>query len=324
MNWDDVQLRGSPLLIVGVRDWRRRLDGWRIDVDRDVHPDLRDVAVSALALVRGMEGIPFSPYIDPEEGEYLSIDTAALMARAKQNRSGSETDEQATLVKMVLESDYLPQMGAGQLIASTEEFYVQAICLKHAGKRVGFITRANPRQILKRSPIFLGRNDDDDRLRRITKPELVLESEVHAIVTDVEVAVLNRNMFQNLVADSKLVENYVPTQVEVIAASFRQRGVAVSSATQNALIEKASKSPRVAKRLAPFAVRVEELDIHAITNGNGFAASELDKNDFVNSAGEIHCAADRVIELLDALEGRFFDDPFSPEKRRADRFRKRK
>lgn len=35
------------------------------------------------------------------------------------------------------------------------------------------------------------------------------------------------------------------------------------------------------------------------------------------------CADDRVLELLDALEGRFFDDAFTTEKRRADRFRKR-
>jgi hypothetical protein len=31
-----------------------------------------------------------------------------------------------------------------------------------------------------------------------------------------------------------------------------------------------------------------------------------------------------VVELVDALEGRYFDDGFSDEHRRADRFRKRR
>jgi hypothetical protein len=39
---------------------------------------------------------------------------------------------------------------------------------------------------------------------------------------------------------------------------------------------------------------------------------------------ELECDPSRAVELLDALEGRFFGDAFSTEKRRADRFRKRR
>ena len=160
-------------------------------------------------------------------------------------------------------------------------------------------------------------------MTKITKPELVLESEVHAIISETEIAVLNRNMFQNLVADTKLIATYVPAQVQVIAKRFKGRGLTLSPATQTALSEAASKSPRIAKRLSAFADRITAIDTTAITNGKGFAASDLAKKDFVNAQGEIYCDPSRVMELLDALEGRFFGDPFSPEKRRADRFRRR-
>ncbi|HWF50282.1 MAG TPA: hypothetical protein VG294_06515 [Solirubrobacteraceae bacterium] len=50
----------------------------------------------------------------------------------------------------------------------------------------------------------------------------------------------------------------------------------------------------------------------------------LKKADFVNRQGEIQCDDERVVELLDALEGRYFDDGFTDEHRRADRFRPRR
>jgi hypothetical protein len=68
---------------------------------------------------------------------------------------------------------------------------------------------------------------------------------------------------------------------------------------------------------------VLRLDVARITDGKGFTHQGLKKADFVNKNGEIECADGRVVELLDALEGRFFGDGFSDEQRRADRFRKR-
>jgi hypothetical protein len=329
MSWEHVQLRGTPLLVVGVRDRHRRLTGHQVDVDRDVHPDLRQVAVRALERVRAMDPVPYTPYVDPDEDEYLTINATTLTARPIRRARDStqdpptEDDEHAALVQMIVNSDYLDRMGAGRLAASEEEFYAQAICYRQAGKRIGFVARANPRQVLKRNRIYLGKHDREDRLTKITRPELVLESEVHALDSETEIAVLNRNMFQNLVADTQLIATYVPAQVRTIAKRFKSRGLTLSAATQSALGEAATKSPRIAKRLSAFTERIDAIDVSAITSGRGFTRSDLAKKDFVNAQGEVQCDPARVKELLDALEGRFFGDPFSPEKRRADRFRRR-
>jgi hypothetical protein len=64
------------------------------------------------------------------------------------------------------------------------------------------------------------------------------------------------------------------------------------------------------------------IDAQALLSGSGFTAQDLEPEDFVKD-GVIECVDNRVPELLDALEGRFFSDAFSPEKRRADRFRRR-
>jgi hypothetical protein len=64
------------------------------------------------------------------------------------------------------------------------------------------------------------------------------------------------------------------------------------------------------------------IDAQALLSGSGFTAQDLEPEDFVKD-GVIECVDNRVPELLDALEKRFFSDAFSPEKRRADRFRRR-
>lgn len=51
--------------MVGLRDKRRRLTGYLIDVDADVRPALRDVARTALDDAGKRTAVPFTPYVDP-------------------------------------------------------------------------------------------------------------------------------------------------------------------------------------------------------------------------------------------------------------------
>lgn len=337
MAWKDTTLEGEPLLVIGLRDEKRRIEGYRINLESDVHPDLERVAADALAYLETLKPVEYSPYVDPEADEYLSLATDELRVIATKPVKGkeaagdeadkvaiSEKDEAARIVALVRDSDVLPELGAAKLIKRLDsEFYLQAICLKSGDQRIGFVTKARKRQVMKRSIIPLGKNDDNDRLKRITLPELLLESDVHAIVSPEEIAILNRTQFQFMVSDTKLVFDHVPRQIERIAAAFKTRGVTLAGGTQAALLGRAVGSISLAKRLDAFAERIGDLDAALIGNGKGFTDQDLLAADFVNPAGEVECAADRIDELLDALEGRYFGDGFSKEKRRADRFRRR-
>jgi hypothetical protein len=146
---------------------------------------------------------------------------------------------------------------------------------------------------------------------------------VHAIVAPREIAVLNKIQFQYLVSDTLLIASHVPAQVTAIAKKFAGHGLTLTASTKSALQAQAEKSTRIARRLDAFSNRIDDIDVSRVASGAGFTASDLVPTDFVNAKGEIECAPDRVGELLDALEGRFFEDPFSPEKRRADSFRRR-
>jgi hypothetical protein len=326
MGWHETDVKGDPVLVVGLRSEKNIVEGFRVNLDNDVSPDLQKVAADTLHWMQGREAVEYTPYIAPEDDEYLTIATQTLPARPSiKNEAPTEKEEAAVVVALINECDVLPEIGAGQLIKRLEDgaLYLQAICLLAGDERVGFVTKTKAQQVMKRSNIPLGKNDSNDRLKKITRPELVLESDVHAIISSQEIAILNRNQFQFLLSDVPLIFSHVPVQVERIADAFKDRGIQLSGETQTFILGEAMQSIRLAKRLEAFAERIQVIDVSRIANGNGFTDQDLAATDFVNSKGEISCESQRVSELLDALEGRFFGDAFSAEKRRADRFRKR-
>jgi hypothetical protein len=324
--WNKLKLSGDPILVVGLRP-KTQILGYRVTVDKNLHPDLRKIADDALAIVKKRTAIDYTPYVEPGEGEYLKLDPSSLtVTKTRTSASGTTSQKQQTarLLEIIQNADTLPPLGAKALTERLDEFVLQAVCLHTGTDVVGFVTKGNAGRVIKRSAIPLGFADNHDRFKKITRPEVVLEGDTHAILAPGEIAILNVTQFQFLVGDIGLVEEYAPQQVKVIAQSFKTRGVPLSASTTAALAAKAKGSVQLAKRLDAFNERVMILDVSRITSGRGFTQQGLKKADFVNRQGEIQCDDERVVELLDALEGRYFDDGFSDEHRRADRFRPRR
>ena len=324
-DWNKIRLTGDPILVVGLGR-RSKVEGYRVIVDKNVHPALRTVADDALKRVAEMEAIPYTPYVEPGEDEHLSLDPATLTITVEAADEGAPTSQKqqtARLVQIVQHADTLPTIGAKQLIVRLDELYFQAVCLHASPSIIAFVTKTVGRHVIKRSAIPLGLDNTTDRFKSISRPELVLEGEVHAIMAPDEIAILNRPQFQFLVTDIGLIAQYVPAQIKLIGSRLKKHGVPFSAKTSKAIEAKATHSVQLAKRLDALLERIEHIDTTRIANGRGFTAQDLKKKDFVNAKGELDCAEDRVLELIDALEGRFFDDGFTTEKRRADRFRKR-
>jgi hypothetical protein len=324
-NWKTLKLTGAPILVIGLRQ-RSKIAGYRVVVDKNVHPALRTVANDTLARVALMRRITFTPYVEPSDDEYLSLDPATLTVSTSADGSSapaSQKQRTAHLTEVIQNADTLPTIGAKQLIDELDDLYFQAVCLHASPRIIGFVTKTSGRQVIKRSAIPLGRDNTTDRFKTISRPELVLEGEVHAIISPGEVAILNRPQFQFMVGDIGLVAQYVPSQVKLIAGELKRHGAPLSPQTRKAIEAKAIESVQLAKRLDAFLERIDQIDVGRVTSGRGFAAQDLRKKDFVNGKGELECKPERVLKLIDALEGRFFDDGFTNEKRRADRFRKR-
>ena len=327
--WSSYELSGDPILVVGLRS-SEDVEGYRVIVDVDLHSSLVEVAESALARVAKMEAVIYTPYVNPGESEYLSLDPATLTIAVEEVEADSkdaeapanEKEQTARLQWIIKHADTLPTMGAKELIERLDDLYFQAVCMHCSPPVIGFVTKTSARQVIKRSGIPLGR-DSTDRFKKITRPELILEGEVHAIMAAEEIAVLNKPQFQFMVGDIALVSQYVPAQVSRIGAQLAKHQMPLSAGTRAAIEAKAIDSIQLAKRLDAFAGRIEQIDAARMTTGSGFTDQDLKKAEFVNPNGELDCAPDRVLELIDALEGRFFSDAFTGDPRRADHFRLR-
>ena len=323
--WNTLKLTGDPILVVGLRP-KTKILGYRVTVDKNLHPDLRKIADDALAIVKNRTAIDYTPYVGPSENEYLKLaPTTLTITKTRTNPSGATSQKQQTarLLEIIQKADTLPPLGAKELTRQLDDFVLQAVCLRSGTDVVGFVTKGNAGRAISPSAITLG-SDANDRFKKIRRPEVILDGDTHAILAPAEIAILNVTQFQFLVGDIGLVQEYAAGQVQVISQSFQSRGVPLNAATAAALTARAKDSVQLAKRLDAFNERILVLDVSKITNGRGFTQQGLKKADFVNGKGEIQCDDDRVIELLDALEGRYFDDGFSDEHRRADRFRPRR
>src|SRR4051794_8370887 len=112
INWNSIQLTGDPILVVGLRSGAN-IQGHRLIVDRNVHPALRLVADETLQHIRAMSAIPYTPYVDPGEDEYLSLDPATLTVDVSADDGGpaSQKKQTAQLLQTIQNADTLPTLG---------------------------------------------------------------------------------------------------------------------------------------------------------------------------------------------------------------------
>ncbi len=91
--WNTLTLTGDPILVVGLRP-KTKIIGYRVTVDRNLHPDLRKIADDALAIVKKRKGIKYTPYVEPGDDEYLELAPSTLtITKTKTNPSGDHEPE---------------------------------------------------------------------------------------------------------------------------------------------------------------------------------------------------------------------------------------
>ena len=94
--WNTLTLTGDPILVVGLRP-KTKIIGYRVTVDRNLHPDLRKIADDALAIVKKRKGIKYTPYVEPGDDEYLELAPSTLtITKTKTNPSGTTSQKQRT------------------------------------------------------------------------------------------------------------------------------------------------------------------------------------------------------------------------------------
>lgn len=277
--------------------------------------DLQSVAAAALQRLVASQPVAYGHDVLPETSEeYLRRSVTELRRSAGTDGQDAEA---ADLVRVVAACDDLEVVSANNLAGGEFAFY--ALCYSQPnGEVVGFIRAVNPAKVMKKAA-FVGRFTGT--LRRVQKPDLVLDAEVDLVLTHGELAILRRSAYDRLFADLDELAAAVPANVATLVTAMPS--LLLAEASVEVLRGLGTQLSSVARRLE----RLPATDgLNSLTPENLRAVLRRHGEDpdlWFNDENQVLLDRDRAKEFLDVVEGRWWTADFQQERRRADRFRPR-
>lgn len=318
-SWLAVETNFPPLLIVGWRPRPRQLSAAVVDLHIDTFDELRLVAQHALDTLASSQAIPFDHEAHPEEREeYIQRAITDLPTAVGLGGSAEgSTDDSAGLIQIVKECDGLQSIEAGQLSEGHFTFY-GIIYSQSDGEMVGFIRAVNPVRVMRKAA-FWGRYSGS--LRRVEKPDLMLESDVDMVVTEDELAILRRSAYDRLFSDLDELAAAVPQNITELENAMPTLNL--SDGARAALRDLGAELSSVAKRLNRLHTVPGLASLTPNLLRDALQRHGEDPLPWFNGVDELTLDRSRAKEFIDLVEGRWWTSDFQGEHRRADRFRRR-
>jgi hypothetical protein len=309
----DVDLAGKPRLLLGWRPAAGQIAGGRVPLHDDVFESLRQVATTAMERLAKGDRRSYEPNALLEGGEeHYFIDAKDLP-----KKGSDDLPEAADLIKLTDDTDKLKAIQSGRLASGKFLFY--AVVMPGSEGPVGFVRKVDPAAELRKG---LAVFQFADTLRRVTKPDLILYSGIDLIVGPPGIAAFSKTALQTLLSDVQVVLQDVPENVQRVSDALR-RTMPMSKGATDALGRYASVRPSAAARLRLLPDRLKAINLDVDKLRKSLRHHGVDASVLVDSKGNFAFGEPEVPIFLDVVEGRWFEDDFSPEKRRADRFSKR-
>lgn len=308
INWTGIDLSGDPRLIVGRRPRPKHLEAERVDVHQDAHPALREIAETAVQELADTQQRVYEPFAELEIGEEhfeLQVGVGA---------AGADGAELPRLISVV---DELTSVDARDLKEQQNLFY--ALCWTSSAGVTGFVRQTDPVRVLRHGRRFF---QYQDALRSVEAPDFALDGFVDFVFHAGTVGILRPTPFRNLFADVDVALSGVPTYIANARAALASTAP-ITDSSAAALQSVVSRRVTFASRLRRLADRLAEVPITADAMLAAAARHIDDPSLVIDSSGQLEFDEDHVGVVLDLLEGRLFEDDFSGQHRRADRFSSR-
>lgn len=332
LTWKTVDLSGDPLLILGRRKGRTEIDTASVSAHRNLFPTLREVGHRALDRLNTRSPKDYHPHaaLDTED-EYFLIPNEAIPNRPIKNKSMNEDpqsennpddeenpDRTASLIQSLENPFTLDQLDAKE-IGKFKAFFYSISFPQKEGKWVHFVNKSNPRQVFKPGRVWTQFTSD---LKAVATPDLLLEPDCDVVLTKDFVAGFNSYYIRSLFTDVRIMMMHVNSCVDRIREKLIS-SVPLGNTAYTSLIELAEKQVSIASRLYQLEERMPEINLTAdqvrrlLTSHKFDPSSILGENEFFNFDQK------GVKIFLDLVEGRYFEDDWTGELRRADRYSKR-
>jgi hypothetical protein len=309
----DVDLAGKPRLLLGWRPNPGRIVGGRVPLRDNVFESLQQVAITAMEQLAKGDRRPYEPNAILEDREEHFF----IAANDLPKKGSDDLPEAADLIKLIEESDKVEAIQAGRLASGTFLFY--AVVMPGSEGPVGFVRKVDPAAELRKG---LATFQFADALTRVTKPDLILYPGIDLIVGPPGIAAFSKTALQTLLADVQVVLQDVPENVKRVSDTLH-RTMPLSKGAADALRKYAYARPSAATRLRRLPDRLKAINLDLNKLRRSLKRHGIEAQMLVDTKGNFAFGEREVPVFLDVLEGRWFEDDFSPEKRRADRFSKR-
>jgi hypothetical protein len=302
-------LDGAPLVLLGRKTSSKRIQVRRLDVHRDAQPELRALCRPVAEAVGSGVSRPFERSAALDEDEFFSVTVDDLPAL------GHGREQSASLLAGISNPAGADAISLDQIA----RFNPRLWAIVFPGP-LAFVRKANPIRICKPGFRYFSYGD---ALRSVQAPDLALDERIDMVIDHERVLIRNVDAFLDLFSDigvavadvpanlKRVVDqlhgtlNFTPETLEILT-SAGQRLVSIAKRVQ--LLPE--RLPRVQDKLADHRFVTEMLRKHDIDRAKLF-----DRNGRVSLTDTT-----AVKQFLDLLEGRYFVDDLTGDRRRADRF----
>jgi hypothetical protein len=318
-NWVAIEVGDDPRLVVGHRPRPKHLEAERVELHEDTFAVLREIATGAAEALRSTAARPYQPFAELDAGEeHFELDLRPAPARTP-GRGGAEPDgggvepDGAELLHLLRICDDLPTVDARDLTERANLFY--ALCWPSPAGGTAFVKKTDPARVLRHARSF----QFSGALRRVANPDLILSDSVDFVIHEGRAGILAPTPFRQLFADVDVALAEVPAYVDAVRAALAG-AVPLSGGAAEALSRVVSRRTSYAARLRRLSVRLGEIELTREALVAAAARHLEDPSLLLSESGELVFDDPDVATFLDLAEGRLFEDDFSGEHRRADRY----
>lgn len=316
--WAKIAFDSDPQLLIGWREKEKKLAALQVALHRDVFEDLAEICRPTIQKLQNFKERKYENFAALDEDEYFwyGYDGLAKPAVGNTEQRGADTDDNISeLVRLVRGVSGLDRAERDQLDGIQYSFY--AICWIQNNSVIGFVSRKNPVSVLKPGYRYFQYGSVMTTTRR---PDFAL-GEGSDLVLGVEgIAIFKEFAFDSLLADRDVAFDQVKTNVSKVVQTLTQ-SIPLTEDSREALYAEARRTRTSAKRLHLLSKRLQDISdilspeiLKVKLNEHGVdPALLLSDNKFSFKQSEVGL-------FFDMIEGRFYEDDLSAERRRADRF----
>lgn len=312
------RVAGNPFLVVGWRDGGETVCR-KMSIYQKLHARIREIAESHLRSLDSSVERSYEPSAALERNEqYFSVPLSSIPKRAT-----DDGDREASLLTQLRSVATMETAGSGELEGKVLLFYAFSFQQETNSDWLTFIRKINPTSYFRAGRVWC---TVDEGLKKLEKSPTFAFDNMVDLLFDKNIIYASAPVpLKQLFTEVNLSAINVPEYVSEFVSSLPS-GIKISNDSADRITALAKRKTSFVSRVHGLSARLAEISQVKELTADSFVDA-IDDDETVKkiiSGSEIVLDTDASVEtFLDAVEGRFFRDGWTSERRRADRFSSR-